>query len=239
MIDELIEADIILIGESHDIKRHHDAQLDIIRKLYRRRLALTIGLEMFLSSGNDMLDSWTLGYASEEEIKRAYYMHWDLAWHLYRDIFIFAKDERLPLIGLNVSRDIMRKISTKGFDSLSDDELYQLPQGISCDIDDRYMEHIRKIYEKHDEGKEFEFFCEAQMVWDNVMALNALKYVGEEKSRTLVILTGIGHAWKKGIPAQIKRFSDQTFKVLLPEASGGINRQNVLTDEADFLLPLQ
>jgi uncharacterized iron-regulated protein len=240
MLEELREADIIFVGESHDLQEHHDAQFEIIRALYSRRVDLTVGLEMFLSSYNDSLERWTLGYASEKEFRKAYSEHWDFEWPLYKDIFMFARDERLPMIGLNVSRDIMRKISRNGFESLSDDELYQLPQGISCDIDEKYMEHIRKVYEKHEEGgREFRFFCEAQMVWDKSMALNALKYLRDKRSRTLIVLTGIGHAWKRGIPEQIKRVSDHTYKVVLPEVSDGINRTNVLLNEADFILPLK
>ena len=177
MLEELIEADIIFIGEAHDIKRHHDLQMQIINALFDKKADLSIGLEMFQSSYQDELDRWVHGYSNHEEFLRVYYRNWDISWLLYKDIFVFSKKERIPMVGLNISRKITSKISKEGFESLTDDELYELPKGISCDIDKKYREHIRRIYETHDkEDKEFENFCEAQVIWDNVMALNLLQY---------------------------------------------------------------
>jgi uncharacterized iron-regulated protein len=240
MLEELEEADIILIGETHHKKEHHDLQLRIIRALYDKKVDLSIGLEMFLSSDQDQLDRWVRGYADREEFIRVYYRNWDIPWINYRDIFLFSRKERIPMVGLNVPRKITSKISREGCGSLTDDDLYQLPKGISCDIDKRYKEHIRRVYETHDKGeKEFDFFCEAQVVWDKAMALNLLQYLREERSRKVVVLSGTGHSWKRGIPSHIKKGSDHSYKVVLPETPEGINRENVLTNDADYLLPVK
>ncbi len=237
MLEELIEADIIFIGESHDKKWHHDLQMQIINALFDKKADLSIGLEMFPSSYQNELDRWVEGYSNHDEFLKAYYRNWDIPWLLYKDIFVFSKKERVPMVGLNIPRNITAKISKEGFESLTDDELYQLPKGISCDIDKRYKEHIRRIYETHDKAdKEFENFCEAQVLWDNAMALNLLQYLRDERSRTVVVLAGSGHSWKRGIPSHIKKGSDHTYKVVLPEALDGINRENILTNDADYLI---
>jgi uncharacterized iron-regulated protein len=238
MLEELKTVDLVFIGEDHDNEEHHRAQFQVIKGMKERGNALGVGFEMFLAQEQKTLDMWAHGTLGLESFLKTYYDYWRLPWTLYSKIFLYSKDNNIPMLGLNVPKEITRKVSQDGFSSLSDEELKKLPPGITCDdLDERYMEFIKQAYDVHEEiGDTFVYFCEAQMVWDKAMAWHLIQYLTEEKERTMVILAGIGHSWKKGIPAQIKKQSNYTFKVVLPETSYRTDRKSITTDDADYLL---
>jgi hypothetical protein len=49
---------------------------------------------------------------------------------------------------------------------------------ISCNVTSEYEAHIKSAYRDHAHGQfNFTYFCEAQLVWDTIMAINALNYL--------------------------------------------------------------
>ena len=80
-------------------------------------------------------------------------------------------------------------------------------------------------------------FCQAQIVWDNAMALYTIKYLEKNPGSTVVILTGTSHAWRRAIPQQIKRLnSAYSISVILPEIPDRIGKDSITLDDADFLI---
>src|SRR3972149_10946977 len=117
----------------------------------------------------------------------------------YEKIFDFARDNRIPIFGLNAPRDVITKIRMKGWEGLSDDEKSLLPRPDLSDQDHRTL--IRTIFESSEvphamkgEGLEkmFEGLYGAQSAWDEVMAANAIRG-GEQEGRKMVVLAGSGH----------------------------------------------
>jgi len=236
--EDIKNTPVIIIGELHNNKKHHDFQLRIIEALHNNRIPIAIGLEMFQSGSQKTLDGWVSGTLSLQEFLEAYYDDWGFPWPLYKDIFIHARDNKIPLIGLNISRTITQRIAQNGFSSLTEAELKQLPPGITCNITPDYREFITKAYRGHSFANEKLLiqFCEAQMVWDSTMAWNIMKYLKQNPGRVMVVLTGTGHAWKLGIPSKLERDPLFSYKVILPEKSGSIDRQDITIKEADYLL---
>lgn len=237
MIREIEKANIIFVGELHDSERDHRLQLDIIKALDRAGVALAIGLEMFRSDSQKELDEWTKGALGLEEFVKVYDGNWNIPWSFYSDIFIYARERAIPMIGLNVPEAITQKVSEDGFSSLTRDELKQLPPGISCDVGPSYMDFIKKAYRFHGEDeKSFANFCEAQMVWDKTMAWNLERFLKKNPKRTVIALAGTGHSWKRGIPEQLGKSLKVSSKVVLPEVPEDITRRTVLSEDADYLL---
>lgn len=237
MMQEKKDADIIVVGESHTEPKDHDFQLRVIRALRENGIPVVIGLEMFTAASQKALDDWVSGRMSIEQFLPVYYENWNIPWPLYRDIFLYAREYNIPLIGLNVPRSITTKVAREGFDALSAEELRQLPAGISCNIDDAYMKFIMGVHSAHMHGKEFRNFCEAQMVWDNAMALNSLAFLKRNPNYTMVILAGSVHAWKPAIPEQIRRQrGSHNVSVVLPEVPGKADKGRVTIKDADYLL---
>ncbi len=56
---------VVLVGEFHNLKGHHMAQLQIIRAFHESGISLAIGLEMFRAESQHALDSWVSGKITE------------------------------------------------------------------------------------------------------------------------------------------------------------------------------
>ncbi len=142
------------------------------------------------------------------------------------------------MVGLNIPDEIAATVAKKGFASLTEKERQILPPGISCDVDPTYMNFIKQAYVGHSQktDKQFLHFCEAQMVWDKSMAANLIDYRKKHPSQTVVVLAGVGHAWKRGIPEQLARESKYTVKTALPLVPGQIERDTVTVHDADYVL---
>jgi hypothetical protein len=135
IMDDLRGVKLVFLGELHDNANHHQAQLAVIGALKEFGVPVAVGLEMFQSSSQMDLDRWVTGTLTEEAFQSIYYENWTTAWRLYRDIFLYAREKEIPMIGLNVSPKITRQVARKGFASLTPEQLGMLPQ-VSCRVDE-------------------------------------------------------------------------------------------------------
>ncbi len=237
MIGEIRKANIVFVGESHGSERDHEIQLDVIKALHKAGAQLAIGTEMFRADSQKQLDEWTKGTFGLNDFLKVYYNNWNMPWPLYEDIFIYARDNKIPIIGLNVPEEITQKVSREGFSSLTDAEMKQLPPGISCNVDPTYMDFIRRAYSVHDKDeKSFVSFCEAQMIWDKSMAWHLTEFLKKNPDKTVVVLAGIGHSWKRGIPEQVKQLSRLSCMVVLPEVPEHASGASELAQDADYIM---
>ncbi len=236
MIDDLTGARVVFVGELHDHPGHHRAQLQVIQGLQSAGVPIAIGLEMVRQDSQDALDKWVSGRMGEAELRRMFEKNWGM-YEQYAEILEYARKNRTPLVALNVSRKITQQVAQEGFKSLTAEQLKNLP-GVTCTIDPEYRSFIRRTLGSHaHEGVRFENFCEAQMVWDTAMATRILQYLQGAPQTTMVVLAGSGHAWKYGIPEQIRRQGgDLPARVLLPEVAGRIAAEAITPQEADYLM---
>lgn len=237
MMKEMKKTDIVVVGEVHNDSDHHRKQLAVIMALHEEDVPMAVGLEMFRSSYQPVLDAWVKGELPSDKFLRAYYDNWGLPWPLYQDIFEYAREHQIHLVGLNVPKSITEKVAKQGFASLTTEERGLLPPGISCNVDARYREFVKRAYLSHpSHGRQFEHFCEAQMVWDKSMAWHVVKYLDKNPGLTVVVLAGVGHAWKRGIPEQIAMESSYTYKVILPHIPDQIEKGTVTAKDADYVM---
>jgi uncharacterized iron-regulated protein len=235
-LERLAEARVILVGEHHAVTSHHRAQLEVIRTLVEGGKKVAVGLEMFRRESQGDLDRWIGGLIQEADFKPIYLDNWNFDWELYRPIFRYARQQGLPMIGLNVDRGVTRQVAYHGFASLSEDQKAALG-AVTCDVTPPYRDYIRQAYDAHVHGKmQFDNFCEAQLLWDTAMAVNAAQYLQANADTVLVILAGVGHAQKPGIPAQLAKRAPWPYLVLLPETPGSLDTDRVDSDAADYLI---
>lgn len=238
MVADLRKARIVLIGESHSSAEDHAAQLTMIRALHDAGAKVSIGLEMFRTEEQPALDRWverTLGIA---ELREVYNRNWPPEfWDLYKEILTYARQEGIPLVGLNLPREIPNQVARGGFDSLSAEQRSRL--GIdSCEIPDRYEGLLRTVLGEKDGGpsRTFDNFCQAQLVWDHSMARAAAGYVRVNADRTLVVLSGTFHAWRHGIPEQLARIdAGIPYRIVLPSSDKTYLNYEIFLAEADYV----
>ncbi|EKD35852.1 MAG: protein of unknown function DUF399, partial [uncultured bacterium] len=124
IIEKLAETQVVYVGETHTARADHLLQLRLIEALHLQNPRLAIGMEMFPASAQPVLDRYTQSGEPLDErsfLKQSdYYNVWRYDWRYYRDIINFARIHKLPVIGLNLDRQIVSQVfRTGGTDSLS------------------------------------------------------------------------------------------------------------------------
>ncbi len=234
-IDEVSQGQIIFVGEQHSELSHHKFQLKVIEELKNRGYKVAIGLEMFKEKDQSVLDDWVQGKLDEQSFIKKFYENWGSNWKLYGDIFKFAKNNNVPMVALNVPKEITRKVGQFGFQSLTIEELKNLPPNVTCQIDRRYMELLRSIFShKGEVNKNFNNFCEAQVLWDQAMAFYIDRYLKKNPNYKLVVLSGTFHSWKYGIPKQVQRFGN--YKVFSVIQDNPFFDRDVTFEETDYFV---
>ncbi len=235
VVKDIENARVIYIGENHNDRSHHEMQLRIIKALHQKGYVFAIGLEMFTRENQDILDRWTSKKIDDMEFIKAFYDNWGIGWGYYKDIFLFAREKGVPLIGLNVPKEITKKVAENGFQSLTYEEMKKLPPGVSCELDSRYMQFLQEIFKaKSHDSRKFKNFCEAQVLWDQAMAYYLNQFMEKNKERKIVVLAGNIHSWKYGIPRQLKKLTNVSQKVIMQESSDELSK--VSHEEADYLV---
>jgi len=197
---------------------------------------VAIALEMFRNDSQRALDQWVAGEIDESKFQEIYYDNWTYPWSAYQLVFEYARKKEIPMIGLNVPREITRQVSRKGFNSLSAYQRGKLAD-VSCRVDKAYMEYIKKAFGGHGHGKmNFTYFCEAQMVWDNAMAVYTLDYLEKNPDAVVVLLAGTGHVRKGAVPRQISIRAQVPLAVILPRVDGLIDQQTMDIRDADYIM---
>ncbi len=236
MIREIKGARVIVIGETHDRMADHREELRIVRALDDAGVPLAIGMEMFSAADQPDIDRWVAGKLAERTFIELYYRGWQMPWPLYRDILYYARSRRLPLLGLNIPRGVAAKVAREGFAALSEQERAKLPPGITCDVDPSYMDFIGRAYAEHTASRQsFLHFCEAQVLWNRSMARHIVTYLAAEPKRSMVVITGSGHAMRRGIPEVVEKTGGVKCVVVLLETPG-LPRGGVTPDDADYLI---
>lgn len=237
MIGELKGTDFVFVGERHDSMENHQIQLRVIKDLHAGGAPLAVGFEMFWARSQPQLDQWLAGKISDEDFIRLYYRDWRLPWPYYRDIFLYLKKEGIAMVGLNVPREVSQKVAGQGAASLSKEELGELPPGLSCDVRPEYKEYIRQVFSVHakNKGESFQNFCEAQVLWDKVMAWHLVEHRKKHPAPT-VVLCGLVHALRRGIPSRVEEMQkNASIKIIIPQ-SPGVNLGSNPSRLADYLI---
>ncbi len=219
VIDSVSDKKIIYIGEVHDDFSHHAVQLDIISGIYEQNNNIAIGMEMFQRPYQEKLNAYITGETDEREFLQSaeYFKQWGFDFHLYKPILDFAKEEKVPVIALNTNRDIVKKVSAEGMDSLTDEERNEIPEKMDFS-DEEYRERLKQVFEMHDydEEKEFDFFYESQILWDETMAMSISEYLEKEPDRQVIVIAGSGHlTYGSGIPKRTFSRTGKRYAIVL------------------------
>jgi uncharacterized iron-regulated protein len=211
IIAKLLDYQVIYIGESHTRYEDHQLQLEITRALYENDSRLAIGMEMFTRPSQPVLDQYLAGELDEKAFLKEshYFKTWRFDYRLYRDIINFAKHNQLPVIALNLEKDIVNQVFKNGGpDSLDDEKANLLPAERKLD-EPGYRERIETAYKMHlgqRQQGDFSGFLQAQALWDETMAETIVKYLDTHPDDRMVIIAGRGHVDKiNAIPPRVAR----------------------------------
>ena len=221
----LHETRLLLVGEEHTSADFHRVQLRVIRALHEAGRKVMIGLEMFPYTEQKSLDNWRDGLLTEPGFLTLarWYEFWGYHWDYYRDIFLYARDNRIPMYGVNTPRNVVTAVRQKGIDHLSDSERQHVPPQIDVDNAD-HLVFFQASFDDDDSmhGHMPESMLKsmqaAQATWDASMGYNSVKVLkGAPPDSILVVLVGSGHvAYSVGIEHQARQWFDGKITTLIP-----------------------
>ncbi len=233
MMEQVVRKKIIYVGENHDQFSNHVVQLEVIKDLHGRGKPVAVGMEMFQRPFQKVLDEYIEGKIDESEFLKGtqYFKRWGFDYRLYRPILLFARSNKIPVVALNQRQEIVDKVFRSGLDSLSAEERKFLPSGMDFS-DEAYKERLKKVFQEHEDfgAKDFDFFYQAQVLWDETMAGSIDEFLRAHPSDQMVVLAGNGHlAYGSGIPKRTARRTGYDYAIIL-------NDVDLKKDIADYVL---
>ena len=191
------DARIVYIGETHDNPASHRLELQVLQGLAGLHPGhQALGMEMFSHSQQPALDRWVAGILDEKSFLKEshWYDIWNSDFAYYRDLLIFARDQKIPVIALNADKNIVESVRSKPIEKLSSEEQAQLPK---LDMSDRYQRAMVEAYfGDHIHGPmQLEDFLRVQTLWDETMAQSVARYLASPagRDRHLLVIAGGNH----------------------------------------------
>jgi len=198
---------IVFVGEVHDSREAHKAELTILTELSERDASLVLALEMFERDVQESLDAYLKGTIPEDkflELARP----WPNYLEDYRPLIEFAKKKSIQVIAANVPRRaaaavvMANKVSSK---VVGPDSIY-LPKTLHLDSKEYYRRFVANIeimpHSAPMKGMNGKALFKAQVLKDAVMAASMEPFL----DRRILFCCGHFHSdYHLGIPYQLQK----------------------------------
>jgi Haem-binding uptake, Tiki superfamily, ChaN len=218
----------VWLGEHHNSQSDHALQAFLIQEIARNRqrhtgatasgaAGMAIGLEQVQGRYQSVLDAYTDGYISMDEMRQR--VEWDRRWvwpfENYQSVFVTARELGIPLIALNVDSEDMSAVERQGLAGLPRRKLDRYipdPSGFAQFAAEKsfrtYVDYvIEPSYELHhamgllqytmtgeklDKEMSFRDFLSGRLLWDEAMASRAYAWTRDNPNGLLIGLVGAG-----------------------------------------------
>ena len=238
IIPQLTLSRVIYVGEIHDQFAHHMNQLKVIKKIHEAGYKVAVGMEMFQKPYQQVVDDYLAGRIDEPSFLKQteYFSRWRYNYNLYKPIVDYLKQQGIPLVALNIDGDLTRKVAREGMYDLPDKQKKQLPSDMNFSNETyrKNLDQVFVVHNKQEDLKDFNYFLQAQMIWDEGMAESAYQFLASHPEHKMVILAGNGHVRHKyGIPDRLYRRNHEPFTVVVQdeEIEVGVADYVLLTTE--------
>ncbi|MDQ3365466.1 MAG: ChaN family lipoprotein [Myxococcota bacterium] len=121
----------ICVGEEHPNPHHHWVQLHVVGELGKRKpVKLGLGLEMVQRPFQGVLDDYTAKRIDDATLRSrvGWEDRWGYDWGFYGPTIDAVIGAGGQVIALNAARELTKKVSRQGLESLTPDERAQLPE---------------------------------------------------------------------------------------------------------------
>lgn len=227
LAEKLADTRLVLVGEGHTEMDSHRVERRVIEELHRAGRRVLVGLEMYPYPDQHWLDDWSDGKLTEEAFLDGshWYKNWGYNWLFYRDIFLFARDNRLRMSAINAPREVVSTVRQKGFKGLTPEEAAHIP----TQIDTKNSDHLRLFKASFEEvsfhvggsDEQWQAMLNAQCTWDATMGFNAVAPLAKDADpkAVMVVLVGAGHVqYGLGIERQARQWFAGRIASVIPVA---------------------
>ena len=226
----------VCVGEEHPNPHHHWMQLEVVKHL-AKATTFAVGMEMVQRPFQGVLDDFAAKKIDDATFtsRAGWADRWGYPYELYGPILRVAIDAHAALLALNAPKELTKKVSHHGLDSLTAEERAQVPE-----LDLHVAAHRAWFEALMDEmgggaahahhpaptetkdgkdGKDkpdgdapampampsAEQIYTVQVIWDETMADTGAKWLAAHAGGHLVILAGNGHCHDSAIVGRLKR----------------------------------
>ncbi|NRA44948.1 MAG: ChaN family lipoprotein [Oligoflexales bacterium] len=117
--NDLESSPFVLVGDFHALPSNQQDYLDLLNYLYfnKNKKKLVVALECFSIDDQDPIDSYLLGEIDEKEFLTlsGYAKNWGFPWDPIKKILDFARNQNLPVVGVNVGRGESFSLSQRDY----------------------------------------------------------------------------------------------------------------------------
>lgn len=240
MLGDINPPAVVYVGERHDQYSYHLNQLAVIAALKQRGLNVAVGLEMVQGPFQQSLDDYIAGDIDFATmlVDTEFFSRWRIDPRQYQAIFNYARENRIPLVALNASKELTDRVSEVGIDGLDRAERQILPDRL-VDPSPEYRAVLEAVFaeHQHDDSRDVERFIEVQRTWDEVMGKRSVEFLQVHPDHVMVVLAGLQHvAHGYGIPSRVNNDLAVNSLIILSDAereqyAGGADVFLPLTDE--------
>ncbi|MSR74152.1 MAG: PDZ domain-containing protein [Planctomycetes bacterium] len=187
LIRELATHDVVFVGEEHDNRAGHDAELALLKGLHDARKDVVLSLEMIERDCQGTLNDWLAGRIADTQLA-ANARLWPNHPTDYAPLLAYAREHKLDVIASNVPRPMAKVVSDAGATAVAG--LLYAPRRTSADAD-RYRERFYEQMKEHMGAMGSERtarFYEAQCVKDDAMAESIADWLAAHPARKPLVL---------------------------------------------------
>jgi len=203
----LIDFDVVFVGETHDSRLAHAAELTLLTGLSQRDPNLVLALEMFERDVQDILDAYLKEGISEDQFLEQS-RPWPNYQEDYRPLIELAKTKGIPVIAANVPRRAAAAVAMANKISpevVGEDRLF-LPKKVHLDSKEYRKRFVASMVEMPHhtpmKGMNVDGLYKAQILKDAVMAAS----LGPFLDRRILFCCGHFHSdYRLGIPYQLQK----------------------------------
>lgn len=233
---KLAAARVVCVGEEHTNPHTHWAQLEVVSRLtpagpYPH---LALAMEMFERPFQGVLDDYALNRIDEAALlsRSGWEERWGYDFAFYRPILARMVKAGARLVALNPAKELRKRISRQGLESLSGEERAQLPElklddaehrawfdGVMAEMsgDNPHSPHAAPPPEENSAAPSpsphgatptmpsADRIYTVQVLWDESMADGTARWVRGDAARRAVVIAGNGHCHDTAVINRIKR----------------------------------
>lgn len=250
LVDKIADQDVIYLSEKHDNPMHHTIQHQIIKALIDKKKVPILGFEFFSMEDTPFLLSFAdsgkaahtpkMEAAIEKQARKK--LGWDTQsdtmWAYYYDLMKLARENHLPIAGIDLSTSQKHRITRKGLEGLSAIEKKTLFSSRLSNAP--YETHMKSIFKSVHCGmgneKMTSRLYDTWVARNDKMALSISQLYEKEPKGPIVVIIGRGHTeYGLGVMDRVKALNPQLSQVNI----GLTEITRAPSDLADYLHPLK
>lgn len=190
---ELLDADVILIGEWHTHSAIHRFQTDFLKARQNADSNIALSMEQFTREHQDTLNQYLNGEIGEQVlISNA--AAWPNYESDYRALVEFAKANDLDVIAANAPKPFVQCIGRKGLpylDQLSSEQRDWVATEVNIGDSPYKEKFMASMHHGTPEQTEKQFA--AQVTWDETMAESIVDYLATNPDKQVIHIAGKFH----------------------------------------------